>query len=228
MKAVATDVRTHGQGTRRSLMQRVVKRVFDIGVSSVGLLLLSPLLLIIAVAIRVDSPGPAFFRQERVGLGGRPFRIWKFRSMRTDPGCESVSREVSPEHDPRITRVGTFLRRTFLDELPQLLNVLRGQMSMVGPRPETPKYVAFYTQEELEVLSVKPGIAGPATLGYSADEPALLASRLDPEGYYTQVLLHERLRLDLSYAARSSLAYDLRILAATAWQCLSGALRRKD
>jgi lipopolysaccharide/colanic/teichoic acid biosynthesis glycosyltransferase len=227
MKAVATDVGTPVRVSRTPLLRRAVKRGSDIAVSSLGLLVLAPLFLLIAVAIRLDSPGPAFFRQERVGLGGRPFRIWKFRSMRTDPGAASASREVSPENDPRITRVGAILRRTFLDELPQLLNVLRGQMSMVGPRPETPKYIAYYTEEELQVLSVKPGIAGPSTLRYSADEPALLASRSDPEGYYTEVLLHERLRLDLGYAARSSFFTDVRILGATAWQCLSGALRRK-
>jgi lipopolysaccharide/colanic/teichoic acid biosynthesis glycosyltransferase len=222
----AVDTEDELLGSKASdVLRRVVKRMFDVAVSSLALLMLSPLFLAVAVAIRLDSPGPAFFRQERVGLGGRPFRIWKFRSMAL--GNAERSAFVSPDHDPRITRVGASLRRSFIDELPQLINVLAGQMSLVGPRPETPYYVAYYTQEELGVLSMKPGMAGPSTLRYSAAEPALLAPRTDPERYYLDVLLHERVCLDLTYAERGSLVYDLRILLGTGRQCISGVLRRE-
>ncbi len=201
------------------LLRRAVKRAFDIVVSSVLLLLVSPFLLVIAVAIKLDSSGPVLFRQERVGLGGRPFKILKFRSMIDDQPADAPN--ISPGHDQRITRVGAFLRRSFLDELPQLLNVLGGQMSMVGPRPETPNYIAHYTQDELRVLSMKPGIAGPSTLGCSVDEPTVLAAVADSDRYYVEVLLHQRLELDLAYAEWSSFPYDVKVLASTALQCLS-------
>ena len=184
--------------------------------------MLSPVLAVIAVAIKLDSPGPVFFRQDRVGLYGRPFRIWKFRTMVADPSRPAM--HVSPLGDPLITRVGAVLRRTFLDEWPQLLNVLAGDMSLVGPRPETPEYVAYYTEEERRTLSVLPGMAGPSTLRYSSVEGALLAGKADPQRYYVEDLLHERLALDLAYLDRMSLAYDLRILIGTAWQCVVSSL----
>jgi lipopolysaccharide/colanic/teichoic acid biosynthesis glycosyltransferase len=192
------------RGSAASLPRRTVKRAFDIVVSSLMLLLLSPVFLVIAVAIKLDSRGPVFFRQVRVGLGGRPFKIFKFRSMIEDQPSDAPN--ISPRHDPRITRVGAFLRRSFLDELPQLLNVIGGQMSMVGPRPETPNYIAYYTRDELRVLSMKPGMAGPSTLGCSVDEPKVLAGVADADRYYVEVLLHQRLELDLAYAGWSSLS----------------------
>lgn len=183
--------------------------MFDASVSAIGLLLLSPVLMLIAVAIKVDTLGPVFFLQERVGLGGRTFRIVKFRTMVRDAG--RLAPNVSPSNDPRVTRVGGVLRHWYVDELPQLFNVLKGDMSLVGPRPETPEHVALYRPEEQRVLQVRPGMAGPSTLAFM-DEGEILATAEDPHRFYVERLLHDRVRLDLAYVETRSFRYDVVLL----------------
>lgn len=191
----------------------MIKRGFDFLISGLGLLAASPLLAVIALAIRRDSRGPVFFRQERVGRGGRVFRIHKFRTMYTD--AERCGTQITVGRDPRITRVGETLRRYKLDELPQLWDVLRGEMSLVGPRPEVPRYVALYPDRVREVvLSVRPGITDPASLEFY-DESALLGRQADPETYYREQLLPRKLEIYERYARQHGLASDLRIVLAT-------------
>lgn len=186
------------------------KRLFDAICAALGLLALAPLLLLTALWIRLDSPGPVLFRQTRVGRHGQPFTIHKFRTMRTAPGAA-----LTVGADPRITRAGRWLRATKLDELPQLWDVLRGAMSLVGPRPELPRYVALYPAELRErVLAVRPGITDPASLAFS-HEAELLAAAADPEREYVEVVLPAKLKLSADYAARASLATDLRLILAT-------------
>lgn len=186
----------------------MTKRLFDLVGAAVALLLLSPLLLAAALAVKLDSPGPVFFRQQRVGRGGVPFRIHKFRTMRAGaPGLQ-----ITVGDDPRITRVGRWLRRTRIDELPQFIDVLQGTMSLVGPRPEVPRYVEFYPPELRErVLSVRPGITDPVSLAY-ADESELLARAADPEREYVEVLLPRKLQAAAAYAERATLWTDLGVL----------------
>ena len=208
--------------------QRLAKRAFDLVVAGVALVLLAPLFLVLAAAVRIDSRGPVLFKQERVGLAGRPFRIYKIRSMVLD--AERMAANVSATGDPRVTRVGAPLRRWHMDELPQLFNVLKGDMSLVGPRPETPEYVARYTEDELRVLAVKPGVAGPSTLAFM-DEPEILGAAEDPEDHYVNHLLHERVRLDLRYLDRWSLLGDVRLLLRQVWVLVSGRsapIRREE
>lgn len=193
------------------------KRLFDIVCAGLGLALLAPLLLLAAVWVKLDSPGPALFRQIRVGRFGVPFTIHKFRTMRMAPGAA-----ITVGADPRITRSGHFLRRTKLDELPQLWDVLRGAMSLVGPRPELPVYVELYPAELRErVLAVRPGITDPASLAFS-HEAELLAAAADPEREYREVILPAKLRLSADYAVRASLATDLRLIFATLARVLRG------
>ena len=187
------------------------KRLFDLIVAAVALLLLSPLLLGVALLVRLDSPGPVLFRQQRVGRHGVPFRIHKFRTM--VHGAAGPALTVGA--DPRITRVGAFLRRTRLDELPQLIDVLQGTMSLVGPRPELPRYVAQYPADLRErVLALRPGITDPSSLAF-IDEAELLARAADPEREYVQVILPAKLKRAAEYAERASLASDLSVLWAT-------------
>jgi len=189
----------------------VAKRLFDLVAAACGLLLLAPLLVGVALWIRLDSPGPVFFRQERVGRHGVPFRIHKFRTMRHGAGGPLLTAAV----DARITRVGTFLRRTRIDELPQFIDVLQGTMSLVGPRPEVPRYVAHYPPGLRErVLAVRPGITDPASLAYM-DEGRLLAAAADPEREYVQVILPAKLQCAADYAEQANLWTDLRVLLAT-------------
>ena len=188
-----------------------LKRLFDVAASAAGLLLLAPLLLAIAVWIRLDSPGPVFFRQERVGLRGQPFRIFKFRSMRAD----NAGPQITVGADARITRSGRFSRAYKLDELPQLLNVLLGDMSIVGPRPEVPRYVALYPATVRdEVLSVRPGMTDWASVQYRS-ESALLAQSPDPERTYVETILPAKLVLCQQYVRERSLLLDLKIIAMT-------------
>jgi lipopolysaccharide/colanic/teichoic acid biosynthesis glycosyltransferase len=195
----------------------VAKRAFDVLVCSVALVLVSPLLVALAVAVLLDSGRPVFFRQTRVGLNGRTFRLLKFRTMVVD--AERLAPNVSAIDDPRVTRSGRFLRRWYLDELPQLVNVVKGDMSLVGPRPETPEFVALFTPEERRVLSVRAGIAGPSTLAFM-DEAELLADADDAVRLYEEQILHERVQADLSYLDQRSMAYDVRLLLAQVFAIL--------
>jgi lipopolysaccharide/colanic/teichoic acid biosynthesis glycosyltransferase len=200
------------------------KRVVDVVVSSAGLVMLAPVFAVVSVVVKLDSPGPVLFRQQRVGRNGEPFEILKFRTMVA--GRAGAGPNVSATDDARITRVGAVLRRSFLDEAPQLLNVLRGDMSLVGPRPETPEYASLLTPDERRILSVRPGMAGPSTLAYSAVEAALLAKRDDPDAYYRQTLVHARASADLQYLGAASLLTDLRILTRTCALVLGGLMGR--
>ncbi|HET8604810.1 MAG TPA: sugar transferase [Marmoricola sp.] len=191
-------------------MNSVVGSVVDRLVAGLALLVLTPLLLLIALAVRVSSPGPVVFRQRRVGRHGRTFEIYKFRTM--VDGADRMAANVSPDGDPRVTPVGRVLRSWYLDELPQLVNVLKGDMSLVGPRPETPEYVARYTPAERAVLSVRPGLAGPSTLAFM-HEAELLAASGDARAHYETVLLHQRVQEDLRYLEERSLGYDMRLLS---------------
>jgi lipopolysaccharide/colanic/teichoic acid biosynthesis glycosyltransferase len=191
-----------------------VKRTFDFVTAALALALLLPLLVVIAVAVRLDSAGPAIFRQTRVGRGGREFQILKFRSMVTV--LSSNAPAITVAGDARITRVGGFIRRTKLDELPQLWNVLRGEMSLVGPRPEVPQYVALYPEDaRREVLSVRPGITDSAAIVYR-NENELLAASADPQLTYVQTILPHKLSLYRQYVRTRTFLGDLSILWRTA------------
>jgi lipopolysaccharide/colanic/teichoic acid biosynthesis glycosyltransferase len=197
----------------------MTKRTFDLLLATIGLVLLSPCLVVIAIWVRVDSPGPALFRQERVGRNGRPFTMLKFRSMRV--AVDSGDPLLTAEADARVTPAGRFLRRTKLDELPQLLNVVKGDMSLVGPRPEVARYVELYPPRvRASVLSVRPGITDYAALLYR-DESALLGTT-DPEAVYVATILPRKLELYERYVTEQSLRTDLRLILLT----LRALLRR--
>ena len=188
------------------------KRAFDLLLSAALLLLLAPLLAGVAAWVKLDSPGPVLFRQQRVGRAGVPFTIHKFRSMRVDAGGLGLT----VGEDARITRAGRWLRRLKLDELPQLWDVLRGDMSLVGPRPDLPRYVAQYPAELRELLlSVRPGITDPASLALR-DEAELLAASSDPEREYLERILPAKLQVSADYVRRASLWTDLQLVARTA------------
>ncbi len=190
-----------------------MKRAFDFVVAGAGFVLLLPLLAVIALAVAVSSPGPVLFRQHRVGMHGRPFEILKFRTMTHAPQGQGPL--VTAAGDRRITAVGRFLRATKLDELPQLWNVVRGDMSLVGPRPEVPKYVALYPPGVAEeVLSVRPGITDEASILYR-DEAEVLARAPDPERAYVEEVLPRKLALYQQYARHHSLRGDVGILLRT-------------
>ncbi len=189
------------------------KRGFDLIASACALLVLSPLLLLIAAAVAIGSPGGAFFRQVRVGKGGKEFRLLKFRTMRL--GSEAGGQITVGGRDPRITRIGYVLRKTKLDELPQLLNIVVGEMSVVGPRPEVPRYVALYSEEQRQVLSVRPGLTSLASIAY-IDENEVLGRASDPERVYVDEVMPAKLALDLRYVRERSMRLDLRIIARTA------------
>jgi lipopolysaccharide/colanic/teichoic acid biosynthesis glycosyltransferase len=189
----------------------MLKRAFDATAAALGLVVLSPVLLLAAAAIRLTSPGPVLFRQERVGRDFRPFRICKFRTMRVGP---PPAVQVTAGDDPRITPVGRVLRRFKVDELPQLLNVLRGEMSLVGPRPEVPKYVQMFAKEYAAILRVRPGITDPASLLFR-DEAALLGRSPDPERTYIEEVLPQKLRLAAEYVAGASFTGDLGLIFRT-------------
>ena len=191
----------------------MAKRLFDLLGASLALLLLAPLLLAVAAAVRWDSVGPVFFRQERVGRRGVPFRIHKFCIMRADAAV--LGPQVTLAHDARITRLSHWLRHYRIDELPQFIDVLLGRMSLVGPRPEVPRFVAHYPADlKARVLAVRPGITDPAALAH-IDEAALLAGATDPERAYIEHILPHKLALQADYAARATLGSDLRVLVRT-------------
>ena len=195
------------------------KRLFDIAGATLALLLLLPLLLLSALWIKLDSPGPVLYRQERVGRHGVPFRIHKLRTMAH--GAAGLPLTVGA--DARITRAGAFLRRTRIDELPQFIDVLQGTMSLVGPRPEVPRYVAHYPPGLRErALAVRPGITDPASLAF-IDEAALLSRAVDPEREYIEVILPRKLQLAADYAGQASLRTDVVVL----WRTLGVLLARR-
>lgn len=199
----------------------MAKRILDVVVSGLGLALLSPLMLALAICIKLDSRGPVLYRGERVGKDGEPFQMYKFRTMVVE--ADRIGPAVTYREDPRITRAGGFLRRTKLDELPQLINVLKGEMSLVGPRPEDPSYVAHYTAEQREVLRVKPGVTGPTQLEYR-DEASMLEART-ADAHYLSEIMPEKLELDLLYVHNRSLAVDFKILWQTAVTLIFGDRR---
>jgi lipopolysaccharide/colanic/teichoic acid biosynthesis glycosyltransferase len=190
----------------------MLKRLFDIIVSGLGLLALSPLLAAAALAVKLTSPGPVFFRQERIGRGGKPFFILKFRSMVVD--APKLGGQITVGDDPRITRVGRLLRKTKFDELPQLFNVLKGDMSLVGPRPEVRKYVEMFADDYKNILRVRPGITDLASIRYR-DEATLLAASADPEREYVERVLPEKIELAREYVRRRSFSFDIMIIIGT-------------
>ena len=192
--------------------QLVAKRAMDIAVSAAALCVLWPVLVLIALAIVVDDPGPVFYRQVRVGRGGKPFRIFKFRTMVVDADKKGLS--ITVGRDSRITRVGAFLRKTKLDELAQLLNVLAGQMSFVGPRPEVPRYVELYTPYQRQVLLVRPGITDYASIAYR-NENDLLAGADDPERMYIETIMPDKIELNMKYLREISPLADVRLILKT-------------
>ncbi len=196
-----------------SAVTLALKRVLDILGSTVGLLILSPFLLGIAVAIKLDSPGELFFRQERIGGGGRPFRIFKFRSMVA--GAPQLGRAITARADDRITRVGALLRKTKLDELPQLINVLKGDMSLVGPRPEVPEFLNLYTPEQHAlIVSLRPGMTDYASILFR-DESSLLDRQDDPVEIYRREIMPIKFAYYERYSRDVGFLTDLRIIAAT-------------
>jgi lipopolysaccharide/colanic/teichoic acid biosynthesis glycosyltransferase len=190
----------------------VIKRNFDIAVSSLALLVCLPLFIAIAALVKLDSKGSVFFAQRRIGKNFRPFWIYKFRSMVEDAPHQGGP--ITFGEDARITRVGCFLRKTKLDELPQLMNVLRGEMSLVGPRPEVPKYVLLFWNDYEEILCVHPGITDLASLKYR-DEAALLAQSANPEQEYVEHVLPDKIKLAKEYVRKSSFFFDLGLILKT-------------
>lgn len=203
---------------RDSFYVRHMKMALDFVVALVGLVLVSPLLAVCAVAVRLDSKGPVFFRQWRVGQNGKLFQLVKLRTM-VDK-AEQMGSKITASGDARMTRVGRWLRKTKIDEVPQLWNVVLGEMSLVGPRPEVPEYVALYDSYQRRVLAFRPGVTGPASLAF-VDEERLLAGQTGKEDFYVKTLMPRKLDLDLAYCQRVSLLEDLRLIILTLQRLLS-------
>lgn len=189
-----------------------MKRSFDIILSVIGLFLLFPLFVLVALFIKIDSHGPVFFRQQRVGKGFKPFLIYKFRTMTVDAPHKGP--EITIDGDKRVTQIGRILRKSKIDELPQLINVLKGDMSLVGPRPEMPKYVEFYKTDYKDILSKRPGITDIASVTFR-DEESVLKDKDDPEWYYKFVLLPRKIELAQKYAKQATFFSDLKIILMT-------------
>jgi len=198
-------------------MNKFFKRLFDIICSTLGLMILSPVLLIISLIIKLTSEGPVFFKQVRVGLNGEKFKILKFRTMVVD--AEKLGKQITVGNDNRITKIGAFLRKYKIDELPQLINVLKGDMSLVGPRPEVPIYVNLYDENERRVLYVRPGITDLASIKYR-DENELLGDKKDPEDFYVNIIMRDKLVLNLEYIEKSNLFFDIYIIMKTIVKCI--------
>lgn len=189
-----------------------MKRLFDIIASGVGLIILSPLFIVLAIWIKFDSNGPVFYRQIRVGKDNIDFKLFKFRSMR--PNADKLGLITVGGRDPRVTRSGYYIRKYKLDEFPQLINVFKGDMSLVGPRPEVRKYVDMYTSEQLRVLSVRPGITSLASIRYR-NENDILAASSDPERCYIEQVMPDKLAIDLEYVNRATLWNDIKLIFST-------------
>lgn len=194
-----------------------MKRLFDASIASLGLAVLAPLFAVVAVAIKLTSTGPVFFRQERMGKDFRPFRIYKFRTMVVN--APQLGGQITAGNDPRVTAVGHILRKTKLDELPQLINVVQGDMSLVGPRPEVRRYVELFQDDYRVVLSVRPGITDLASVKYR-DETEILGQANDPDQAYIARILPDKIALAKEYIAKRSLLYDVGLIFRTAWAIL--------
>jgi lipopolysaccharide/colanic/teichoic acid biosynthesis glycosyltransferase len=194
-------------------MYLLCKRLFDVVISAMSLVILSPGLIVLAIAVKLDSPGPVLYRGVRVGWQGKPFKMLKFRTMIVN--ADKLGASSTANDDPRITHVGRFLRRYKLDELPQLINVLTGEMSLVGPRPEVQRFVDVYTDEEKAILTAQPGITDWASL-WNSDEGLLLAGSIDPDKDYSEKIRPEKIRLQLKYVHERTFWIDLKIIGQTA------------
>jgi lipopolysaccharide/colanic/teichoic acid biosynthesis glycosyltransferase len=189
-----------------------MKRVFDIFFSLIGLLISLPLFAVVGILIKIDSTGPVFFRQERIGRNFERFAIFKFRTMVLDAEKKGLS--ITSNTDKRVTRVGKILRKLKMDELPQLINVLRGDMSLVGPRPEVERYVELYKKDYREILKVRPGITDVSSILYR-DEEGVLGDQADPESYYVRVVLPQKIKLSQEYLKKSSFSHDVKLILKT-------------
>jgi lipopolysaccharide/colanic/teichoic acid biosynthesis glycosyltransferase len=196
----------------------MAKRLFDLFFSALGLVVLAPVLLVLALLVWLEDRGPVFYRQVRVGWQGKPFRIWKFRSMVLN--ADKLGLPLTVGHDPRITRIGAVLRGSKLDELPQLINVFVGEMSFVGPRPEVQKYVDLYSSQQRRVLDLRPGITDLASIRYRSEAELLYASS-NPEHTYITQIMPEKIRLNLEYAQNSSVIADAGVIVKTFMRLLS-------
>lgn len=191
-----------------------MKRLFDVIASGCGLLVLSPLFFIVAILIKLDSRGPVFYRQTRVGRHNKDFRIFKFRTMRV--GSDKGSLVTIGGRDPRVTSVGYYLRKFKVDELPQLINVFIGDMSLVGPRPEVRHYVDYWTPEQMHVLNVRPGITDPASIKFR-NENEMMEQADNPEDFYINVIMQEKIKLYIEYVNNHSFLNDIKLIFQTFW-----------
>lgn len=198
-------------------LNKFIKRIFDIICSGLGIIVLSPFLLFVAIKIKMGSDGPVFFKQIRVGEKGKEFKILKFRTMVVD--AEKLGRQITVGNDNRITKIGAFLRKYKIDELPQLINVFKGDMSLVGPRPEVPRYVNMYTDEQRKVLDVKPGITDLASIRYR-DENELLGKAENPDEFYINTIMPDKLALNMEYINKSNIFFDIYIILQTILKCI--------
>jgi len=196
---------------------KVVKRIVDFICSTLGLIILSPILIAIAIKIKIGDHGPVFFKQIRVGEKNKEFEILKFRTMVVD--AEKIGRQITIGNDSRITKIGVFLRKYKFDELPQLINVFKGDMSLVGPRPEVPRYVKLYNEEQKKVLEVKPGITDLASIRYR-DENDLLGEAENPDDFYINTIMPDKLALNLEYINKNNVFFDIYIILKTIIKCL--------
>lgn len=201
-----------------------VKRIIDIIVAVLGLLMLAPVLIVTSFLIKCSSPGPVLFKQERMGLNGKSFKIIKFRSMVV--GAENSGRQITVNNDPGITKLGKYLRKYKIDELPQLYNVLKGEMSLVGPRPEVRRYVDMYSEKQLELLAVKPGITDYASIEFR-NENEILALTDNPEQVYLEIIMPYKLKLGLRYINDMSLLTDLKIILLTLQACVRDGIKSR-
>ncbi len=188
------------------------KRLLDITLSLIGLTVMLPLFALIAILIKIDSPGPVFYKHRRIGKNFKPFGVYKFRTMVKD--ADKRGPQITSGGDPRITKIGRFLRKSKIDELPQLINVLKGDMSLVGPRPEVEKYVNLYKKDYQEILKVRPGITDISSVIYR-DEESVLKEQHDPEEYYKNILLPQKIQLAKKYVKNQSVIFDMKIILAT-------------
>jgi lipopolysaccharide/colanic/teichoic acid biosynthesis glycosyltransferase len=195
-------------------LDTTMRRSVDAVIAVVALVVTSPLLIVASVAVKVTSRGPVLFKQVRAGRSGQPFTMFKFRSMVCD--ADSIGPLITEKADPRVTKVGALLRATKVDELPQLINVLRGDMTLIGPRPEVPHFLQWYDAEELGILHARPGLTGPGQIHYTTAQASGRAGTLDPEKVYVESQLHPKLGVDLDYLRQRRLRVDVNVLLQTA------------